>query len=256
MLDQVTAKTHHSRRGALKNAFTYGVDFVLTDLGPNWPGLISRNGFNLWSIRDRDYGGPRGHGRGVEWFREVLAERGFTDDAAQLLLLTQPGCLWFQFNPVSFWIAMVDDTPRAFVAEVNSTFGQRHCYFCAHDDFRPIARADQMAAKKMMHVSPFQKIQGTYVFNFGITSDAINIRISYENGDQGVLATLSGKREKASNWSLLRAALCRPLGAARVVILIHWQALGLALKGAPFLRRQPTPELLISEGSNHRDAPR
>ncbi|MDU9005361.1 DUF1365 domain-containing protein [Sedimentitalea todarodis] len=253
MLDHVVARTHHSRRGALKNAFTYGVDFVLTDLGPDWPGLISCNRFNLWSIHDRDFGGPRGQGRGVAWFREVLAERGFLDDSAQLLLLAQPACLWFQFNPVNFWIAMIDGTPRAFVAEVNSTFGQRHCYFCAHDDFRPITRSDQMAAEKMMHVSPFQKIQGTYLFNFGVTSDAINIRISYENGDQGVLATLSGKRQTASNWSLLRAALRRPLGAARVVALIHWQAGILTLKKAPFLRRQPAPELLISEGSRHRD---
>lgn len=253
MLDHVAARTHHSRRGAVKNAFTYGVDFVLTDLGSSWPGLISRNGFNLWSIRDRDHGGPRGHGRGAEWFREVLAGRGFSDDTAQLLLLTQPGCLWFRFNPVSFWIAMADGTPRAFVAEVNSTFGQRHCYFCAHDDFRPITRSDRIAAEKMMHVSPFQKIQGTYLFNFGITSEEINIRISYENGDQGVLATLSGKRQTASNWSLLRAALRRPLGAARVLVLIHWQAAILALKRAPFLRRQPVPERPISEGRGHRD---
>ncbi|MEO9781651.1 MAG: DUF1365 domain-containing protein [Sedimentitalea sp.] len=256
MLEYVAARTHHSRRGALKNAFTYGVDFVLTDLQSDWPALISRNRFNLWSIRDRDYGGPRGEGRGVAWFRDVLAERGFFDDTAHLLLLTQPACLWFQFNPVSFWIAMVDGRPRAFVAEVNSTFGQRHCYFCAHDDFRPIERSDRMTAEKMMHVSPFQKVQGTYLFNFGITEDAVDIRISYENGDQGVLATLTGKRQTAGNGSLIRAALQRPLGAGRVVALIHWQALILFLKKAPFLRRQPAPDLLITEGNGHRDAPR
>ncbi len=252
MLDHIAATTHHRRRGALKNAFTYGVDFVLTDLASNWPALISHNGFNLWSIRDRDHGGPRGKGRGVAWFREVLAARGFSEDTAQLLLLTQPGCLWYQFNPVSFWIAMVDGTPRAFVAEVNSTFGQRHCYFCAHDDFRTIEASDQMIAEKMMHVSPFQKVEGTYVFNLGITPEAINIRISYRNGDQGVLATLSGKRRMATNRSLLSAALRRPLGAMRVIALIHWQALILMLKKAPFLRRQPAPTALISEGSSHR----
>ncbi|MEP3332773.1 DUF1365 domain-containing protein [Sedimentitalea sp.] len=256
MLDYVAARTHHSRRGALKNAFTYGVDFVLTDLESGWPALISRNRFNLWSIRDRDYGGPRGEGGGVAWFRDILAERGFSDDTAQLLLLTQPACLWFQFNPVSFWIAMVDGRPRAFVAEVNSTFGQRHCYFCAHDDFRPIERSDRMTAEKMMHVSPFQTVQGTYLFNFGITEDAVDIRISYENGDQGVLATLTGKRQTAGNRSLMRAALRRPLGAGRVVALIHWQALILFLKKAPFLRRQPAPDLLITGGNGHRDTSR
>lgn len=253
MLDHIVARTHHRRRGALKNAFTYGVDLVLTDLEPGWPNLISHDGFNLWSIRDRDHGGARDHGRGVAWFREVLKAREFPDDTAQLLLLTQPACLWFQFNPVSFWIAMIDGTPRAFAAEVNSTFGQRHCYFCAHDDFRPIIQSDRMSAEKMMHVSPFQKVEGTYFFNFGITPAAINIRISYENGDEGVLATLSGKRQTASNGSLLRAAVRRPLGAARVLALIHWQALILACKKAPFLRQQNAPELLISDGRSQKD---
>ncbi len=239
----------------MKNAFAYGVDYVLTDLDSGWPALISRNRFNLWSIRDRDHGGPRGDGRGVGWFRDVLSEHGFDRSDARLLLLTQPGYLWFRFNPVSFWIATIDGTPRAFVAEVNSTFGQRHCYFCAHDDFRPIVASDRMIAEKRMHVSPFQQVQGRYLFNFGMTETAINIRISYENGNQGVLATLSGKRRPATNRALLGAALRRPMGAARVLALIHWQALILAFKRAPFLRRQPPPAALVSDGHHTQGDP-
>ncbi|MEY8830086.1 DUF1365 domain-containing protein [Sedimentitalea sp. XS_ASV28] len=255
MIEHIAARTHHSRKGALKNAFAYGVDYVLTDFDAGWPALISRNRFNLWSIRDRDHGGPRGDGRGAGWFRDVLSEHGFDNPDARLLLLTQPGYLWFRFNPVSFWIAMVDGMPRAFVAEVNSTFGQRHCYFCAHDDFRPIVASDRMIAEKRMHVSPFQQVQGRYLFNFGMTETAINIRISYENGDQGVLATLSGKRRPATNRALLGAALRRPMGAARVLALIHWQALILAFKRAPFLRRQPPPAALVSDGHHTQGDP-
>jgi len=248
MLEHVHASTYHARRGALKNAFTYGVDYVLTDFGPAKPALISRNRFNLWSIWDRRHGGERDRGAGKVWFAELLIARGFPVERAELVLLTQPSFLWFHFNPVSFWIALIDGEPCAFVAEVNNTFGHRHCYFCSHADFRPITVQDTMVAEKLMHVSPFQKVAGRYLFNFGFDAEDVNIRILYENGDQGVLATLVGKRRAASSGSLAWAALRRPLGSVRVVALIHWQALILFLKKAPFLKRQPAPEALLSDG--------
>ena len=215
MLDHIQAQTLHARRGALKNAFQYGVDYVLSDLEDAPPRLISRNRFNLWSLWDHRHGGPRGEGLGSAWFRQELIARGFPVDNAKLLLLTQPSFLWFHFNPVSFWIAQIDGETCAFVAEVNSTFGQRHCYFCAKEDFSPIRKHDTLVAEKRMHVSPFQRIAGRYRFNFELSETDVNIRISFENEDQGVLATLVGRRRSASSGSLLWAAVRRPLGAAR-----------------------------------------
>lgn len=250
-LDHIQAETMHARRGGLKNAFKYGVDFVVVDLDTpgKLPAVLSRNGFNLWSLWDHRHGGTRDHGSGLEWFRDVLLKRGFPVEEAQLLLLTQPSFLWFHFNPVSFWVAVIDDQPCAFVAEVNNTFGDRHCYFCAHMDFRPIAASDRLTAEKLMHVSPFQKVEGHYRFNFAFTPDLVRIRIAYENGDQGVIATLAGPRNPARSRSLLWAALRRPLGAARVVALIHWQAIILWVKKAPFLKKQPAPTTLLSENT-------
>ena len=98
-----------------------------------------------------------------------------------------------------------------------------------------------------MHVSPFQKIEGQYHFNFDINETAIDIRINYENAGQGVLATLSGQRKPATNLSLIRAALQRPFGAFRVLSLIHWQAVILYFKRAPFLKKQPAPESFLSD---------
>jgi DUF1365 family protein len=250
MLEHIKAQTLHARRGSLKNVFTYGVDYILSDLSVVEPLLISRNRFNLWSIWDYRHGGPRDDGRGVSWFRVALSDRGFALEDAELLLLTQPSFLGFHFNPVSFWIALVAGKPCAIVAEVNNTFGHRHCYFCAHEDFRPIEKRDRITAEKMMHVSPFQKVAGQYHFNFDINAAAIDIRIRYENVGQGVLATLSGPRMAASNRSLLGAAFRRPFGALRVLALIHWQAVILYVKRAPFLKKQPAPERLLSDSQN------
>ncbi|WP_439653299.1 DUF1365 domain-containing protein [Ruegeria alba] len=249
-MEHIQARTLHARRGTLKNVFSYGVDFVLTDLEEATPRLMSRNRFNLWSLWDRHHGGARRGGQGMAWFREVLDSRGFQSEAAQLLLLTQPSFLWFHFNPVSFWIALIDGTPRAFVAEVNNTFGQRHCYFCAHEDFRTIRPADTLIAEKIMHVSPFQRVSGVYRFNFNISETKIDIRISFEDGDKGVLATLSGHRRIATDKSLMWAAARRPFGALRVLALIHWQAAKLYLKRAPFLKRQPAPTKAITVSQN------
>jgi hypothetical protein len=255
MMEHIQAQTYHARRGAVKNAFAYGVDFILCDLDASdhpWP--LSRNRFNLWSLWDHKHGGQRGNGHGTAWFRQVLSERGFTLDGAQLVLLAQPGFLWFHFNPVSFWIALREGQPCAFVAEVNNTFGHRHCYFCAHPDFRPIQKSDTITAEKLMHVSPFQQVAGHYTFSFDMSDTAINIRISFDNGDNGVLATLTGKRRPATSASLLTAALRRPFGALRVVALIYWQAAVLYVKRAPFLKKPPPPDQLISDSKTYQGA--
>lgn len=250
MIEHIQGQTTHARRGALRNAFRYGVDYVLTDDDTTaGPFLLSHNRFNLWSLWNRHNGGPRNAGNGFKWFREELAQRGFPLEGARLLLLTQPSFLWFHFNPVSFWIALKQGRPCAFIAEVNNTFGHRHCYFCAHEDFRPIAVSDTITAAKLMHVSPFQMVAGQYRFNFALSEDAIRIRIFYENGSDGVIATLSGARRPASSISLLWAALRRPFGAARVVALIHWQALVLWWKRAPFLKTPPPPAALVSNST-------
>ena len=251
MIEHVEVQSYHARRGSLKNAFRYGVDYILTDLTKGAPPLLSRNRFNLFSIQDRHHGGLRGDGQGVAWFRDQLRQRGFPLERAQLLLLTQPSFLWFHFNPVSFWIAVKDGAPRAFIAEVNNTFGHRHCYFAAHPDFRPIERTEVIRAEKLMHVSPFQEVAGAYEFHFEMTERAFNIRISYQHGDQGVLATLNGLRRPATTSSLARAAIRRPLGAIRVLGLIYWQALKLWVKRAPFLRKPPPPEPLISDSNTY-----
>lgn len=245
----IIGTTTHARRGALKNAFRYSVDYALFEPDAfDAPASLRRNSFGLWSLDDRRHGGPRGAGFGVEWFRETLAMRGYYSAETKLMLLTQPSFVGIHFNPVSFWLAVDDGQLVAFVAEVNNTFGHRHCYFCAHDDFRPIKKTDAMHAEKLMHVSPFQQVEGDYTFHFDFDSDAINIRIAYKNGDEGVIATLTGPRRTATNLSLMWSAIRRPLGAGRVVALIYWQALKLYLKRAPFKWTPPPPEALISGG--------
>ncbi len=240
--DHIAGHTVHARRGAVANAFRYSVDYVLIDPDArNGPRLFSRNRFNLISVQDRHHGGPRGKGRGAAWAREVLADHGLEPGRTRLLLLTQPAFLGRIFNPVSFWLAMAGDDLLAVIAEVDNTFGDRHCYLSHKPGFTPIAPADRLTSRKVFHVSPFQKVAGEYAFNFLIARDRISIRILHRNGDEGVVATLTGPRAPLTDRTILTSTLLRrPFGALRTVALIYWQALKLKLKGAHYTAR-PTP---------------
>jgi uncharacterized protein len=245
-IEHIAGRTFHGRQGAVANAFSYGVDYLLLDPEVSeraaLPWVLSRNRANIIALHDRDHGGAPGAGRGAAWVRELLAERGLGAADGQLLLLAQPRVLGHVFNPVSFWLCH-DGTGgmRVVIAEVTNTYGDRHCYLCHHDDLRVIERGDTLAARKVFHVSPFQEIAGEYTFRFDIRPDRIGIWIDYHAGNRRLLATLTGRRRPATSASLLHAMLRRPLGSRRVLGLIHWQALKLWWKGARFYPRPAPP---------------
>ncbi len=249
-VDHIRGETFHGRKGALENAFRYGVDYLCLDpeADAKTPALFSRNARNLTALHDSDHGGAPGSGRGAAWVREVLVAHRL-DQAAngQILLLAQPRVLGHVFNPVSFWLIHDEDGAlRVVIPEVTNTYGDRHSYLCHHEDLRPITRSDTLKATKIFYVSPFQRVEGGYTFRFDIREDRVGIWIDYTAGNGGLLATLTGRREPLTNWSILRACLARPFGSRRVLGLIHWQALKLWWKGATFNTRPHPPAEEVS----------
>lgn len=246
--EHIPGFTTHTRLGQIKNAFRYGVDFVL--IAPEsrcGPVLFSRNKFNLASVHDSAHGGKPNYGRGAVWARDVLAKAGFEfKNGHDLLLLTQPRFLGYIFNPVSFWLVMEGNDLLAAIVEVNNTFGDRHSYLCHLPDFAPILKTDKLRAEKVFHVSPFQEIAGDYSFTFDIQPDRIAIRIIHRNGPEGVTATLTGPRTPLTNLSILRSNLRRPFGAIRTIVLIYLQAIRLKLKAAPYRTRPAPPKEEVS----------
>lgn len=240
-VDHIRGETFHGRKGAVTNAFRYGVDYILLDpVTARGPSLFSRNGRNVTSLHDTDHGGLPGQGRGVAWVREVLAAHDLPG-ADGILLLAQPRVLGHVFNPVSFWLCHdAAGALRVVIAEVSNTYGDRHSYLCHRPDLAPLGREDTVQARKIFHVSPFQPVEGGYAFRFDIRSDRIGIRIDYTAGQGGLIATLTGRRVPLTNGGILRACLRRPFGSRRVLALIYWQAARLYWKGAGF-RHRPAP---------------
>ncbi|WP_323041346.1 DUF1365 domain-containing protein [Gemmobacter sp.] len=244
----MAASVTHARRGTLRHAFRYGVDYLL--LAPDHargPALMARNRFNLLSVHDRDHGGPRGAGRGSAWAWDRLAQAGLPRAPGMVMaLLTQPRILGHWFTPVSFWMVLQGDRLLAAIAEVNNTFGQRHSYICHLPGFAAIGPADAMTAAKMFHVSPFQDVQGHYRFNFALGSGRLAIRIAQLDGPNGLDAAMAGALVPLTNARVLAACLRRPGGSVRVLVLIYWHALRLKLKGARYRSLPAPPDQEIS----------
>ena len=241
-VEHIRGETFHGRKGAVQNAFRYGVDYLLLDPDrAKGPRLFSRNARNLVSLHDADYGGAPGQGRGTAWVREVLAAHG-APGADRILLLAQPRVLGHVFNPVSFWLCHDHlGNLRSVIAEVTNTYGDRHSYLCTHPDGRPIQRTDTMTAQKIFHVSPFQPVEGRYDFRFDIRPDRVGVWIDYSTPKGGLFTNLIGPRVPFTTAGLVGAALRRPFGSRRVLALIHWQALKLWWKGVPFRSRSAPP---------------
>jgi DUF1365 family protein len=247
-VDHIAGVTFHGRKGAIENAFRYTVDYVLVDAEvlPRTPWLFGRNGRNLTSLHDSDHGGAPGAGRGAAWVRDVLADHQ-VQDVARIELLAQPRVLGHVFNPVSFWLCRrADGALIAVISEVNNTYGDRHSYLCHHPDMRPIEATDTLRAVKIFYVSPFQPVEGDYSFRFDVRPDRIGIWIDYTRPGGGLIATLTGARRPLTTRAILVSALRRPLGARRVLALIHWQALKLWAKGALFRSRPVPPSKEVS----------
>lgn len=235
-MDYIQAHTFHGRKGQIENSFCYAVDYLLLDFKTNdrFPKLFSRNRLNFFSIYDKDHGGPPKNGIGLSWVQNILKVNDLPGQES-IFLLAQPHLFGFVFNPVSFWLCFDShDNLCVVIAEVSNTFGQRHCYLCHRDDFGPITGSDTITAEKVFHVSPFQPVEGTYCFNFDISSDWISISIEYKRKEGGLVATLKGPRQPLTNRSILRSILRRPFGSRRVLALIHWQAVRLWWRKATF----------------------
>jgi len=242
-VDHIAARSYHARRGPIDNAFTYGADYILVDpeAPVRAPVLFGRNRPGLMALHDADHGGKPGRGVGAGWLRRMLALQGIEIPGLHFLLLTQPRVLGHVFNPVSFWFCLDGDgVLRAVLAEVTNTFGDRHSYLCVKPDLAPITRSDRLHARKIFHVSPFQEIGGRYGFRFDLAPDRVGVWIDFRQGEQGLYATLTGRRRPLDQGAILRAAT--RLGSRRVLALIHWQALKLVLKGARY-RTRPEPPL-------------
>jgi DUF1365 family protein len=243
-------QVRHRRLKPVGHTFAYGTYFLLLplrSLRQNGPGMLARNRRALLSFYDADHGDGRGpeQGGALAWLDELLQAQGIPDADGEVWLHTYPRVLGFSFKPVSFWYChRPDGSLRAIVAEVNNTFGQRHCYLLDQP-----AYGQELRAEKVFHVSPFCPVEGSYRFRFMLTADLQRTvaRVDYDD-DQGPLleTSVSGHLEPLTAATVQRALWHYPAMTWNVLARIHWQALKLFFKRVPFFGKPALPASFVT----------
>jgi len=246
----------HRRRSEHAYRFSYRVFSLLLDIDElegldQSLRLFSRNRFNLVSFYDRDFG-PRDGSDLRAWAESRLKAHGVMPDGGRIKILCFPRVLGYGFSPLSVWYChRRDGGLAAVILEVRNTFGEKHQYLLAADEYGEIDYPREWEADKAFHVSPFQGMANRYRFRLQAPGDTLLVRVesyavdtaspaSMDNAEPGMLATWSGAYRPLDDRRLLWLALRVPLLGLKVIALIHWHALKLWLRGVPF-HRKPVP---------------
>lgn len=150
-------------------------------------------------------------------------------------LLTHARIFGYTFNPVSFFYCHDEaDVLRFVVAEVNNTFGDTHPYLLKNDG------GSRWKTKKLLHVSPFFDMAGSYDWRLPAPGETLEARCDlHHGGTLSLAARLAMHRQPLTDRTLAAALLGLPFMTVRVMFGIHRQALKLWFKGATF-HRAPT----------------
>jgi len=159
-------QVRHTRHRPAHHAFAYPTAFLMLPMRSlrQAAEALAMNKSAWFAFHDVDHGDGRTpeQGGALAWLDELLQREGIHDAQGEVWLQAFPRVLGHTFKPVSFWYAhRVDGSLAAIVAEVNNTFGERHCYLLPSPHYGRSLRAD-----KVFHVSPFCDVQGEYRFRF------------------------------------------------------------------------------------------
>lgn len=244
----------HARLKPLAHRFVYRVANLLIDLdrldeADKTTGLFSVDGWNVYSFRPSDHG-PR-DGSDLRAHVDQLIRAAGLPRPARVLLLCYPRVLGFVFNPISVYFAYAEDgSLSVLIYEVRNTFGESHTYVA------PVEPGDQTPAgirqtrRKLFFVSPFMDMDQRYHFRILPPGDGVRLRILEVDAEGPTLtATFVGSAVPLTSGALLSLFARMPMHTIKVVAGIHWEALKLWWKGAPYFSRgAPPPTYSLEDG--------
>lgn len=244
-------QVRHTRLRPARHAFAYPTFFLmlpLRSMRQQGGGALAFNRAGWLSFFDTDHGDGRSAAQGgaLGWVEELLHSHGIKEADGEVWLHCYPRVLGYTFKPVSFWYChAADGRLRAIVAEVNNTFGERHCYLLEAPRY-----GQELRATKVFHVSPFCRVEGDYRFRFMRTVRAgvphTVVRVDLDDAQGPLLQTsVSGVLEPVTPQAIRKALWRHPAMTLGLIAHIHWQACRLWFKRVPFFAKPaPPPEFV------------
>jgi len=235
----------HRRLHPKPHEFVYRIFLFLLDLDeiPSITRTIpifSLEEPNLYSLRKGDYFQFHSHGLRAN-LETFLQSQKITTRPARIRLLTLPRMLDYTFNPISIFFCFdAEDRPLTSVVQVGNTFGELKPYLVPLDKS---GNGFHIRMPKNYYVSPFSPLDIDFDFRFKNPGRHLHIAIDNYQGEQKTLvSTLTGTQTELTTANLARLTLAFPFVTLKVILLIHWEALRLWLKGVPFVRKESRPE--------------
>jgi DUF1365 family protein len=240
----------------VKNVFSYWVYMMYIDLD-ELQGLF--HGRWLWSarrfapawFRRADYLRPVDIPL-EEAVRARVEERAGARPRGPIRLLTHLRYFGYCFNPVSFYYCFdpSDRVVETIVAEITNTpWSERYSYVLTEAmNLYASEKKKRFQFTKNFHVSPFLEMDMAYDWRF--VAPGRQLVVHMENTEKGATvfdATMRLAREEIDGPALAKTLAFHPVMTWKVIAAIHWQALRLWWKRAPFYvhpsKRQLTKEV-------------
>lgn len=232
-------KVRHRRARPFVYTLEHDVYYVALDLDeldevPQRIRLIGRNRPNLLSFRDGDHLDPPAVDL-REAVREHLQTEGVDPGGWRITLVTNLRVFGYVFNPASFYLCRdASGELQVVIVEVHNTHQERHLYTLR----RPTDLLDFAASMdKDFYVSPFIEMVGRYTVR--VRDEPARVRISInEDQDEGLLlhTSIDLTRRPLSDRTVAQMLVRHPFITQKTIGLIHWHALRLWRRGAPFRR--------------------
>jgi uncharacterized protein len=254
----LTGTVMHKRLLPKKHVFHYGIYYVALPLSQLSHMPLAYNRFAALSFYDKDHGPCDGSALDT-WAGDILKQNNVEADG-EITLMCMPRVLGYVFNPVSFWFCHNKQGQlMAVLCEVHNTFGEKHTYLCANKDRRPIMGNTTLFAEKLFHVSPFLTRDGHYQFKFEIHGNQLHgsehhdaeseanqfngvqckVHIDFHNkaGEKQLITALVGNLQPLTKSSLNTVFWRYPFITFKAVLMIHWHAFKLLIKGIQYIAK-------------------
>jgi len=226
----------HERQRPKKHRLSYSVFSLLINLDEletlnDRFRLLSYNKAAFFSIYDKD------HGSGSpirNWVSAELRRKWLEAFSSRITMLCYPRILGYVFNPLTvFFCYDTGGQIGAIVYEVHNTFNERRAYVLpVPQNSKEVVR---QSCDKDFYVSPFIPMDCRYQFRVQPPSDHTRVVIREEDSEGLLLAAaFSGRHRQLTDQNLLRTAIKYPLMTIKVIVGIHWEAVRLLLKAAPY----------------------
>tara|TARA_B100001996_G_C18611547_1_gene573933 strand:+ start:249 stop:1031 length:783 start_codon:yes stop_codon:yes gene_type:complete len=153
-------------------------------------------------------------------------------------LLTNLRYFGYCFNPVSFYYCFdeADTKVEVIMAEVTNTpWKERHSYIIKNNNKNIRPKNISIKLDKKLHVSPFWGMDHQYEWFFSEPSKRLLVNMkNFKDKNKVFDAKLIMNRTPFSLKNLIKQVVKFPFITAVIVFRIHWHALKLWLKKAPF----------------------